>query len=311
MSRLHVRLITLSLSTVAFVSAGCASNSQFSQIGASVLSQSGYVTESQAKGLFAAGGKLAKSQESLTAEQEYYLGRAVSAKVLGTFQPKLEHNRTEYLNDVGMSLVAVSDTPETFGGYHFAIIDSPTINAMSAPGGFIYVSSGFMSALRDEDELAAVLAHEIAHVAHQDGVNAISNAALFSALSQASMQGASIALSNSAAPVDLTAITATFSSSVEGVMEKLLTKGFDWSQEYKADLYAATLLQRAGYDPRALLRVLTILKERSGASSEGWYATHPDPENRIEELQDDFSFPASDTPSTVRTARFAQFFGAK
>lgn len=303
---LHSIATVLAVVAISFV--GCAANSQFNQIGAAVLSQSGYVTESQAKGLLDVSSKLAKSQEALTAEQEYYLGRAVSAKVLGTFPPKLEANKTRYLNEVGMSLVAVSEMPETFGGYHFAVVESPTINAMSAPGGFIYVSSGFIDALQDEDELAAVFAHEIAHIVHQDGVNAISNAALFSALSQASAQGASIALSNSGAPVDLSAITATFSNSVEGVMEKLLTKGFDRSQEYKADLYAATLLQKAGYDPRALVRVLTILKERSGGSSEGWYATHPEPADRIEELDSDFTFPAIDSPSSARQARFASVF---
>jgi predicted Zn-dependent protease len=91
-------------------------------------------------------------------------------------------------------------------------------------------------------------------------------------------------------------------------MEKLLTKGFDRSQEYKADLYAATLLQRAGYDPKALIQVLTILKERAHGASEGWYATHPDPEDRIEELHDDFTFSSSDAPSEVRQARFTATF---
>lgn len=301
------QIFTALASTFVALAAGCA-NSQLSDLGASVISQTGYVSESQAKGLFSVGEKLAKSQETLTPEQEYYLGRAVSAKLLASYPPKLDAAKTKYLNEIGMSLVAVSDMPETFGGYHFAVIDSPTINAMSAPGGFIYVSSGFVKLLPDEDSLAAVLAHEIGHEVHQDGVNAISNAALFSALSEASAQGASIAMSQVSSPVDLGEITSVLSESAEGVTEKLLTKGFDRSQEYKADLYAANLLQRAGYNPKALIGVLQILKEHSSSDNEGWFATHPKPADRIEELEDDYTFTDASQTSSARTARFKQMF---
>jgi predicted Zn-dependent protease len=297
---------TFATSLIVF-GAGCA-NSPLSDLGASVISQTGYVSESQAKGLFSVGDKLAKSQESLTPEQEYYLGRAVSAKLLASYPPKLDAGKTKYLNEIGMSLVAVSDMPETFGGYHFAVIDSPTINAMSAPGGFIYVSSGFIKLLPDEDSLAAVLAHEIGHEVHQDGVNAISNAALFSALSEASAQGASIAMSQVSSPVDLGAITSVFSQSVEGVTEKLLTKGFDRSQEYKADLYAANLLQKAGYNPKALIGVLKILQDHSSSDNGGWFATHPNPADRIAELEDDYTFADASQTLPARTARFRQVF---
>lgn len=286
---------------------GCA-NTQFETIGTSVLSSTGYVDSKQASGLFSAGRKLAKSQESLTAEQEYYLGRAVSARVLADFSPLLDPTKTKYLNEIGMTLASVSDMPETFGGYHFVVIKSPTINAMSAPGGFIYVSSGFINALPDEDALAAVLAHEIAHIVRQDGVNAVSNASLLSALSEASVQGASIAMSNSSTPVELGMLTDALSGSVEGVMEKLLTKGFDRSQEYRADLYAAQLLQRAGYDPKALVRVLKVLESKTSSDTAGWFATHPDPVDRIESLEDDFTFPTVDVVSDVRANRFRKTF---
>lgn len=292
---------------VGFSFGGC-SNTALDSIGADVLSSTGYVSSSQASGLFSAGRKAVKSQEALTPEQEYYLGRAVSAKVLNTFPPVLDAGKTTYVNEVGMTLAGVSDTPETFGGYHFAIVDSPTINAMSAPGGFIYVSSGFLKVLPDEDSLAAVLAHEIAHIVGQDGVNAVSNAALFSALSEASTQGASIAATNAGAP-ELGALTDIFSESVTGVVDKLLTKGFDRSQEYQADLYAAQLMQRAGYDPSALVRVLRILESQSGNDSQGWFATHPNASDRIEELQDDFAFNAAVTPAEVRSARYRKLFG--
>ena len=294
---------TLTASFLCLSVMGCA-NTSLDQIGANALASTGYVNASQASGLFSASRKVVASQEELTSEQEYYLGRAVSAKVLSTYPPKLDAAKTKYLNEIGMTLASVSDSPETFGGFHFAVIDTPTINAVSAPGGFVYISSGFVNVLPDEDALAAVLAHEIAHVVRQDGANAVSNAALFSALSEASMQGASIAASQSTGAPGVGILTDALSHSVEGVMEKLLTKGFDRSQEYRADLYAAQLLQRAGYDPAALIRVLKILEAQTSNDHGGWFATHPAPADRIDELQDDFAFEASPVASKERTARF-------
>ena len=283
---------------------GC-SNAGLQQVGAGVLASTGVVSSEQATDMLATSNKIVKSQEELTPEQEYYLGRAVSAKVLAQFPPKRGALSTNYLNEIGMTLVAVSDSPETFKGYRFAIVESPQVNAFSAPSGFVFVSSAFLRELPDEDAVAAVLAHEIGHVVKRHGVNAISNAQLFSTLTEFSQQGASIAASQVSSPVDLGPITGVFAESVGGVVDTLLTKGFDRSQEYEADLYAAELLQRAGYDPNALVRVLTILKEHSEGEHDGWYATHPQPEDRIEELEGEFSFPPAEPVPARRQARFA------
>jgi predicted Zn-dependent protease len=106
----------------------------------------------------------------------------------------------------------------------------------------------------------------------------------------------------------LAILTDALSDSVDGVMEKLLTKGFDRSQEYKADLYAVQLLQRAGYDPAALVRVLKILESQTNNDRGGWFATHPAPADRIDELQDEFAFGVPQGGSKERSARFARVF---
>lgn len=284
--------------------AGC-SHPAFQQVGAQVLSSTGYVSQAQASSLISAGDSLVKSQEELIPEQEYYLGRAVSANVLAKYPPQQNAASTAYLNKIGMTLVGVSDMPETFGGYHFMAVQSKEINAFSAPGGFVYVSSGFLRELPDEDAVAAVLAHEIAHIAKRHGVNAISNAKLFSALTDFGQASASVAASQVSSPVDLGEITGIFSESVSGVVDKLLTKGFDRRQEYEADLYAAELLQRAGYDPNALVRVLGILESHQTGEQGGWYATHPAPSDRISEISSEFSFPVPQDPPSSRKARFS------
>ncbi len=292
------------LSLSAFI-AGC-SNPAFKNLSSTILAQTGYVNQSQLEGVLNAGEGLVKSQTSLTNEQEYYLGRAVSAKLLATFPPSSQSSLLSYVNKVGGAVAGVSDVPETFGGYHFVIVESPQINAMSAPGGYVFVSSGFLKLLPDEDSLAAVLAHEVAHVVKRHGVNAISNGALFSALGEFTKAGASIAVSNSGTSLPLSQITDVFGDSVSGVTDKLLTSGFDRSQEYEADLYAANLLIKAGYNPSALVKVLEILKQHTSSDKSGWYATHPDPEDRIDELEDEIEITTalSEAPTT-RKSRFA------
>ncbi len=307
MTSIHKRgfyslLLLISASSCFF---GCQS-AAFKQITSRVLAETGYVNSSQVDSVLGAGGKLIKAQESLTPEQEYYLGRAVSAQLFARFSPVSSTELIQYVNRVGAIVAGVSELPETFGGYHFIVVDSPEVNAMSAPGGFVFISTGFLKEIPDEDGLAAVLAHEVAHVVKRHGANAISNSNLFSAIADVTSAGVSIAKSNTSSSVDLAPITSLFEDSVTGVVDKLLTKGFDRSQEYEADLYAAELLQRAGYDPKALVRVLEILEKRTNADGGGWYATHPSPGNRVDELEDDFAMPNPPLPlSAVRAARFS------
>jgi len=305
-ARIRPPLATIYL---AIMLTGC-TNPAFKNLGTEILSSTGVVTRQQAEGFLSAGEKVVKSQEELTPEQEYYLGRAVSAQLLAQYPLVSNAELIKYVNKVGLAITAVSEQPETFGGYRFAVVESPQINAMSAPGGFIFISTGFLKKLPDEDSLAAVIAHEIGHVVARHGVKAISNANLFSALGAFAATGVSVGAEQVSSPVDLGPITSVFTDSVNGVVDKLLTKGFDRRQEYSADLYAAELLQKAGYDPRSLPKVLQILEKETAVDEGGWFQTHPDPAARLEELEDDFKFPpAAPVVSQVRTARFASATG--
>ncbi len=285
--------------------AGC-NHPEFATIGASVLSSTGYVDESQAKGFLLAGSKAIKSQEELTPEQEYYLGRAVSARVLAEYPPKLDPALTRYVNSVGQVVAAVSEVPETFGGYHFAVVQSQEINAFSAPGGFVFISRGLLERLKDEDSLAAVLAHEVAHIVHRDGVSAISNSNLFGALTEASRQAAAVGMSKSSMPIDIGPLATIFSKSVTDLTERLLVTGYDRSQEYKADAYAVELLGRAGYGTDALARVLGAIENSTSAERGGWFDTHPAPDKRIEQLGEGNRASSPPTAVAARAARFAK-----
>lgn len=272
-------------------------------LGSSILGSTGLVSGSQADALFKAGGKLAKSAEGLTEEQEYYLGRGVSATVFSKYRPVRNQQLLAYVNKVGNAVAAVSDRPETFGGYHVMVLDSSEINAVSAPGGFIFLTSGFLKVIPDEDALAAVLAHEVAHIALAHGVKAISESNLTDALlivgkEAAASQGGAIT----------SQLTSTFGDSITDVTNTLLTKGYGRSQEYDADKYAAALLKRAGYNSTALVSMLQVLqRESANKAAGGWFSTHPDPKKREREVADEVGKPgAPDSAQTVRAARFRQ-----
>lgn len=281
---------------------GCSPGVGFQQVGSSILSSTGLVSSSQADALFSAGGKLTKAATPLSDEEEYYLGRGVAAMVLSQYRPYRRPPLQAYVNKVAAAVAANSNRPEIFGGYHVQILDTPEVNALSAPGGFIFISRGFLSLMPDEEALAAVLAHEVGHIALGHGVSAISQANLTEALTIVGKEA--VASTTSGLTAELTAV---FGDSVKQVTDTLLIKGYSRSQEYAADDYAAAVLRRSGYDPRGLITMLKALEDReaTGASEGGWYATHPDPKRRRAEI-DDTAVAAVDVEAgaKIRLVRF-------
>ncbi len=106
-------------------------------------------------------------------EEEYYIGRAVAANILSQYPLWKNADATHYLNLIGKALVLRSARPEIFGGYHFSLLDTPEANAFSAPGGIIFLTRGIVDLAGNEDELAAILAHEIQHIVAKDPLKAI------------------------------------------------------------------------------------------------------------------------------------------
>ena len=226
------------------------------------------------------GEAVAKSFEDITPEQEYYVGRAVGANILAQYPPFAVAAANSYLNLLGQSLALVSDRPETFGGYHFLILDSAEINAFAAPGGLIFISRGLLRCADSEDAVAAILAHEIGHVAKQHGLKAIKTARFKDA-------GLAIGLAavEELGPSELAKVTAAFSGTIDDITSTLVNSGYSRSAEKEADLAAVDILKAAGYDPKALVRMLQVMEGRLKPGGPDFAKTHPDPEDRIASIQ--------------------------
>jgi len=245
---------------------------------------------------------LAKTFEEITPEQEYYIGRAVAANVLSVYQIQTDTPElTAYLNKVCNALVINSPRSEIFNGYHANILDSDEINAFATPGGHIFITRGLISCTTSEDTLAAVVAHEIAHIQLEHGLKAIKSSRRASAFSD----GLSLAVEVGAGDSRFPGLVNAFAGGVDEIVTNMMTKGYSRSQENDADAEALNLMALAGYEPSSLLDMLRVLEKEQPGKRGGFNNTHPTPAQRISSVQRAVGkYKVPDTQS-YRLGRFA------
>ena len=196
---------------------------------------------------------LPKAIDRMTPEDEYYLGRAVAARLVSEYGVVVDPAATAYLNRVGHLLALQSDRPYVFEGYHFILLDSDEVNAFACPGAFVFVTRGMLRRLAGEDMLAAVLAHEIAHVQNRDGKRAIEekywrkfwNLALDQALAELTT------------PV-VGALSQALGAMAGDYYRILTSKGFDKAREAAADAVVARSIAAGGPDAVDVACVLDL-----------------------------------------------------
>ena len=296
-----VGVILVTSSAILITLSGCKTIESLGEVGGAVGQATGVMTEEQAESLGKASKAVAKTFADITPEQEYYIGRAVAATVLLTYKPYQNDKANRYLNLLGQTMASASDKPETFGGYHFLILDSDEINAFAAPGGFIFVSRGMLRLCRNEDDLASVLAHEIGHVQHEHGLQAIKSSRLTSALTILAAEGA-----KSFGGEELAELTEAFEGSISDITSTMMNSGYARSAEREADESAIVIVKRVGYDPNGLVEMLKEMKKQLKPGGADFAKTHPDPDDRIEDIEDILGRYSAVSVPPVRQERFAR-----
>ena len=210
-----------------------------------------------------------KEQSEADIETETIFGRNVAGRVLSRFKLDRDRDLNRYINLLGVGLASHTARPEL--SFRFAVLDADEVNAYSAPGGYIFVTRGAVFAARDEAELAAVLAHEIAHVNQRHIVKALNL--------KASDVSAGVGLSRLlGASGDVARVA--FSQVVDKAVAILFEQGYSQADELDADRVATLLLALSGYDPTALKRYLQRLPSRHGETV-AINTTHPPSERRL------------------------------
>lgn len=296
----------LAAAGVAGLLAGCQAVRAVGELGTDIAVATGAMTESQGESAKRTLNAAVTAAETLTPENEYYIGRSVIAGLLAQAQddrPRYpvydKPALTDYVNTLGQALAMASDRPETFGGYRFLVLDSDEINAFAAPGGLIVVTRGMIQCCRSEDALAAVLAHEIGHVQHQHGLRSIKKSRITGAVTTALAEAG-----KTLGGADLAEAVKAFEGSLQDVMQTLVVNGYGRAAEREADLAAVAILQRVGYDPHALMDMLGQMKQRLKPGGLDFAKTHPDPADRIRELQGKLAGTAAFEPPAARQRRF-------
>lgn len=246
---------------------------------------------------------LRKGFADLTPQEEYFIGRAVAARVLGMYRPAENPAATRYLNAIGLTVARASSGPETYGGWHVSLLDSDEINAFAAPGGFIFVTRGLYRSCRTEEQLATVIAHEVGHVTLRHGLAAIKTSRLTEAFAIIGTEAV-----KEFTGANLAKLTEAFAGTIDDIIDQMVSLGYSRGQEYAADAEAVRIAYRAGYDPAGLGEFLRTLQANSAtAGNKGFFSSHPPAADRLEEVEARLKEEklASET-EPARTARFSK-----
>ncbi len=290
-------LIILAAATC--VSSAVSAGWDFLKVVTEAAQEAGVIDESTKNQLNTTTSAVAKATETITPEQQYYIGRAVAGTVLASYPLYTNKKATAYVNKVCAAITACSDMPYLYKGYFVGILDSPEINAISTPGGHILVTRGLLECAKTEDALAAVIAHEIAHIQLQHAVKAIKSSRTTNAL----VETADTALTASGK----SASTAEFSGCVDDIVNQVVNSGYSKKQEFEADKKALVLMNDAGYDPKAMQDMLNILKAKESTQDKnrGFCKTHPNAASRLNNISEDEKKYTGDYKCAERATRFA------
>lgn len=219
-------------------------------------------------------GKKTADLKAVDEKGEAEIGSASAAQLLGA-APLVQNEKLQaYVNQVGLWLAMQTERPDL--PWRFGVMDSDSVNAFAAPGGYVFITRGLLLRMRNEAELAGVLAHEIAHVLKRHHLVAIQKNA------------------KTGLATDLMSMAVDNSSNQYGEWKKkalsasteLYARGLDKGDEFEADRLGVVIAARAGYDPYGLPSVLQALDSINPQDSNLalMFKTHPSSRQRLDLL---------------------------
>jgi predicted Zn-dependent protease len=223
-------------------------------------------------------------------QQELAMGQQAHHQVIAEYKVYDEKPELSRLvNEIGQRIASTSERPNL--PWTFTILDTGMVNAMALPGGYIYITRGMLERINSNDELAGVLGHEIAHVTARHAAQRISRAQL--------TQLGLVLGSAVAGP----AATQQYGQFAE-LGAALLFQRYSRAQETQADLVGTSYMAGVGYNPLGAERMLIALQRLSrieGSAVERYFASHPDPAQRVRDVRRRSEEIQQATPNNVFT----------
>lgn len=217
-------------------------------------------------------------------QSEAQLGAENHPKILAEFGGAMTGPHAQYVEQVGKNIAVQSGLGNARDSFTVSLLNSSVNNAFAIPGGYVYTTRQLVTLMNNEAELAAVLGHEVGHVAARHSQRRQAKAQQNTLLGAAGAILSGILLGNSGIGQQIS----------QGFLQgsQLLTLKFSRSQELEADALGIQYLTSAGYDPHAMgtvLRSLAMqnaldasLQGRNNATVPEWASTHPDPASRVQ-----------------------------
>lgn len=239
------------------------------------------------------GGATMK-MEPETLQEELATGRLVAGQILGAAKLLPDAKLQKYVNLVGRRVADQSERKDL--SWSFGVVDSTAVNAFAAPGGQILITTQLLQLLESEDELAAVLAHEVAHVVRKHHYRVIRKQRMLEFGAQA------VKIDDASG----------MSDKLSAMVAQILARGLDQSAEFEADRDGMIYAARAGYDASALIRVLEKLANLSAKEPAGelLLSTHPPVESRrlalAKQVNSDIEKAATPSRSANRYRQFVR-----
>jgi predicted Zn-dependent protease len=218
----------------------------------------------------------------LSKSEEARFGRAIMADIRRRGGVLEDPQVNEYVNEIGRRISAQSN--DGSHSFEFFVVEDERINAFAMPGGYIGVHSGLIEATRNEDELAGVLAHEVAHVTQRHIARAMHANQRQGLLTTAMMLGA-IILSAAGGGADAFQAGVAVAQGTAAQQQINFTR----SNEHEADRIGIRALADAGYDPHGMASFFEVMARLQPASPDmrapEFLRTHPVTTDRIAEAR--------------------------
>lgn len=218
------------------------------------------------------------ADNALSPLEEQAIGRQLMRQIRATLPLTRDTQLEEYINTLGHKLVQASGRQN--GGFNFFIIEDTAINAFAIPGGYIGVNQGLINAMDYEEQLAGVLAHEIAHVTQRHHARTFATGKSRS-LSAAATILAAILIGQASPEAGQAALAAGLA------VTQQTSINFTRANEIEADRIGIDILNSAEFDPAAMAESFAILERKNRLNTAGlqleYLRTHPLDSKRIAE----------------------------
>ena len=211
---------------------------------------------------------------AMTPEQEIALGYKTAPQMAAQMGGLTQNEKAAALvRQLGEKLVAASFAAKSPYKFSFHVLADPkTVNAFALPGGPIFITEGLLRLLKSEAELAGVVGHEIGHVIARHSSERLAKQQLTQGLLGALVVG-----------------SGDYSTAQIGqIVGSMINMSYGREDELESDALGIRIMGEAGYDPRAMIRVMEVLAKASGGSKQPEFmSTHPAPENRAARIKEE------------------------